>query len=137
MQIAAVIVAWVLTIFLAFTYFKAGSFKLTAPLSKLQEAGMGWTAKVGNGGVRTIALLELLGAAGIVLAPIASEFLGFQWAQPWGVAAALGLVLVMVVAIIMHAARKETKYTWKINLALLVASILLTILLAVYGGSLF
>jgi len=137
MQIAAVVVAWALTAFLALTYFKAGKFKLTAPMSTLAEAGMGWTAKAGEGNVRLIALLELAGAAGIVLAPIASEFLGLSWAQPWGVAAAVGLVLVMVVAIILHAARGETKYTWKINLALLLASIAVAVLLALYGGKLF
>jgi len=137
MQVAAIILAWVLTAFLAMVYLKAGWFKLTAPLSKLQEAGMGWTSKVGELGVRVIAALELLGAAGIVFAPIASEFLGFAWAQAWGVAAAIGLVLVMVVAIVMHAAKGETKHTWKITFALLVASVLLTILLAVYGGSVF
>jgi hypothetical protein len=53
------------------------------------------------------------------------------------VAAAVGLVLVMVVAIIMHAVRGETKYTWKINLALLVASVALVPLLAINGGSVF
>ncbi|MEN9714609.1 MAG: hypothetical protein RJA35_76 [Actinomycetota bacterium] len=137
MQIAGVIVAWVLTAFLALTYFKAGSFKLTAPMEKLVEAGMGWVPKAGKPAVRTIALLELVGAAGIVVAPIASEFLGLAWAQPWGVAAAVGLVLVMVVAIIMHAVRGETKYTWKINLALLVASVALVPLLAINGGSVF
>lgn len=137
MQIAAVIVAWALTAFLAVTYFKAGSFKLTAPMQTLADAGMGWTAKAGRGTVRTIALLELLGAAGIILAPIASEFLGFGWAQAWGVAAAVGLVLVMVVAMIMHGARGETKYTIKINLMLLGASVIVAVLLALYGGSLF
>ena len=137
MQIAAVVVAWVLTVFLAGVYFKAGSFKLTAPMGKLAEAGMAWTTKLGTAGTRTVALLELLGAAGIILAPIASEFLGFGWAQPWGVAAAAGLFLVMVVAIIMHAVRGETKYTIKINAALLVASGVLAVLLAVAGGKLF
>jgi len=137
MQIAAVVVAWALTAFLVVTYFKAGTFKLTAPMETLQAAGMGWTAKAGKGATRTIALLELLGGTGIVLAPIASEFLGFGWAQAWGVAAAVGLVLVMVVAIIMHGARGETKYTIKINLMLLGASVIVAVLLAVAGGHLF
>jgi protein-S-isoprenylcysteine O-methyltransferase Ste14 len=134
MQIFAVVVAWLLTAFLAFTYFKAGSFKLTAPIATLVEAGMGWAGKISPATVRLIAALELLGAAGIVLAPIASEFLGFSWAQPIGVAAAAGLTLVMVVAMIMHGARGETKYTIKINSALLIAAGALTALLAAFGG---
>jgi len=43
----------------------------------------------------------------------------------------------MVVAIIMHAVRGETKYTIKINLMLLLASVIVAVLLAIYGGSLF
>lgn len=137
MQIAAVVVAWALTIYLALAYFKAGSFKLNASLETLNAAGMAWTAKAGAPLVRLIALLELLGAAGIVLAPIASEFLGFAWAQAWGVAAAVGLTLTMLVAIIMHSARGEIKYTWKMNLKLVVASTILAVLLATFGGKLF
>ena len=136
MQIAAVVVAWALTAFLALTYFKAGKFKLTAPMATLAEAGMGWTAKAGEGVTRTIAALELAGAAGIILAPLAAEFVGFSWAQPLGVAAAAGLTAVMVVAIIMHIARGEFKYTYKINLALFAAAAVLTVLLSVYGGKL-
>jgi hypothetical protein len=53
------------------------------------------------------------------------------------VAAAAGLTLVMVVAIVMRAVRGETKYTWKINSALFLAALVLTILLANFGGSVF
>jgi hypothetical protein len=137
MNIFAVVVAWALTIFLAGVFLKAGRFKLTAPIETLVGAGMAWAAQIPAGLVRLIAALELLGAAGIILAPIASEFLGFGWAQPWGVAAAAGLALTMVVGAVMHIVRGEFKYTWKINIAIIVASVALTVLLAVAGAPLF
>jgi hypothetical protein len=137
MNIFAVVVAWALTIFLAGVFLKAGRFKLTAPIDTLVGAGMAWAAQIPAGLVRLIAALELLGAAGIILAPIASEFLGFGWAQPWGVAAAAGLALTMIVGAIMHIVRGEFKYTWKINSAIIVASVALTVLLAVAGAPLF
>lgn len=137
MEFIGLIVAWALTAFLALTYFKAGSFKLTAPISKLVEAGMAWTKEIPSGLVRTIALLEILGAAGIVLAPIASEFLGFAWAQVWGILAAYGLTLTMLVGAIMHVVRGEFKYTYKINIALILASTALAVLLAFVGGPVF
>jgi hypothetical protein len=137
LNIVAVVVAWLLTAFLSFVYFKAGSFKLTASVETLLGAGFAWVTHLPLGVVRAIAVLELLGVAGIILAPLASEFLGFGWAQPWGVAAAAGLTLTMLVAAIMHIVRGEFKYTYKNNIALLLASTVLTILLASVGAPLF
>ena len=137
MNIAFIVVGWVLTVFLVMAYLKAARFKLTASIQTLVDAGLAWAAVAGKPLVRTIGSLELLGAIGIVLAPAASEFLGLSWAQPWGVAAAGGLTLVMVVGIIMHIARGEIKYTWKVNLALLLAALVLTVILSLYGGKLF
>lgn len=137
LSIVAVVVAWLLTAFLSFVYFKAGSFKLTSPIETLVAAGMGWAKEVPAGVVRAIAALELLGVAGIILAPLASEFIGFGWAQPWGVAAAIGLTLTMAVAAIMHIVRGEFKYTYKNNISLLLASAVLTVLLISFGAPLF
>lgn len=125
-HIAALVVALAASAFLALTYFKAGKFKLTASIETLVGAGLGWTAQIPAGLVRTIALLELAGAAGVILAPIATV-IGLGWAAPLAVAAAFGLILVMVVAIVMHAVRKETKYTIKINLALLGSAVIATV----------
>lgn len=136
-QIIALVVAWALTVFLSLAYFKAGKFKFTAPIETLVAAGLAWTAEIPKGLVRTIGFVEILGVVGIILAPLASQFVGLSWAQPWGVAAAFGLVLTMVVAIIMHIARGEFKYTYKINLQLFFAALVLTVLLAQYGAPLF
>ena len=137
MNIVAIVAAWVLTVFLSLVFLKAGSFKLTAPIETLAAAGMAWTKQIPSGLVRAIALVEIIGVAGIVLAPIASEFLGFGWAQPWGVAAAAGLTLTMAVAAVMHIVRGEFKHTYKINLMVTIAGLILTVLLALYGSSVF
>ncbi len=129
-KIVLEVLAWLLAGFLAFSFYKAGSFKLTAPIEKLVEAGMGWVTKIPAWLVRVVALLELLGALGIILAPAAVEFLGFAWAAGWAIAAAAGLSLTMMVAISMHQARKELKYTWKANLGLLIPSLALVLIYA-------
>lgn len=84
------------------------------------EAGFGWIEKLPLGIVRLIAWLEIIGAAGLVIAPTSAYFIpGLEWAQVWGVLAAAGLALTMVGAAALHIARKEFAYTWKMNLSLL------------------
>jgi hypothetical protein len=67
--------------------------------------------------------LELLGAAGLLIAPI-GYLLGYQWAIWFAVAAGAGLALTMVGAIWLHAVRKESQYTLKMNLQLLAVSMM-------------
>ena len=136
-QIIGAVAAWAVTVPLALGFFKAGKFKATASRDTLIGAGFGWVTKVPFGLVRLIAWLELVGVAGIVLAPIASELLGLSWAQPWAVAAAAGLALTMVVAFIMHGVRGELKYTAKGNLSLFAMAAVVAVLLAFFGAPLF
>jgi 4-hydroxybenzoate polyprenyltransferase len=111
-----------LSFFTAFAFYKAGKFKAFSSKETLLGAGFGWVEKTPFGLVRLIAWLELLGAAGLILAPI-GYFLGLTWAIWFAVAAASGLALTMVAAIILHAKRKESQYTLKMNLNLLIASL--------------
>jgi hypothetical protein len=123
-MIIVAILALAVSAFVAFGFFKAGKFKAFSPREALLAAGFGWVENLPFGVVRLIAWLELLGAVGIVAAPVAAYFIqGFAWAQVLGVLAADGLALTMLVASIMHIARGEFKYTWKANLGLLVASL--------------
>lgn len=120
MNIVLAIAALAVSAFVAFGFFKAGKFKATASRETMLQAGFGWIEKLPTGVVRLIAWLELAGAAGIVLAPLAAYFVpGFAWAALLGQLAAAGLALTMVVAALMHIARGEFKYTWKMNLSLL------------------
>jgi hypothetical protein len=129
--LASLVVAWGLTAYLAVSFFKAGWFKLTAPISKLLEAGFGWVSKLPAAVVRLIALLELAGVVGIVGGAAVYEFSGGEqaWALFIAVAAALGLALTMIVASIMHQVRGESQYTFKMTSILLVASVALAVAL--------
>lgn len=124
MNIAIAVAALAVSSFAAFSFWKAGYFKATSSRETLIGAGFGWVEPLPTGVVRLIAWLELLGAIGIVLAPLAAFFVpGFGWAVTFGVAAGVGLALTMVVAAIVHIVRGEFKYTWKMNLSLLAVSI--------------
>ena len=100
------------------TFWKAGAFKRTANKEALLGAGIGWVANVPMGFVRLVGWLETLGAIGVILAPVAAYVTGLVWAQALGVAAGAGITAIMVVAIFIHASRKETKYTLKMNTTL-------------------
>jgi DoxX-like family len=129
MEILIIVLAAVASLFTAFAFFKAGKFKATSSKETLLGAGFGWVEKTPFGVVRLIAWLELLGAAGLVLAPI-GYFLGFTWALWFAVAAGIGLALTMVGAIILHAKRGEAKYTLKMNMNLLLVSLAAALLWA-------
>ena len=113
--------------FLARAFWKAGNFKCTNNKDTIDGA-FAWAKNVSHGLVVTIGLLEIAGAAGVLLAPIVALVPGFAWAQPFGVAAAVGLALTMVVAAIMHAVRGELKYTAKMNFSLMAIAIAAAIL---------
>ena len=129
MNILIIVLAAVASLFTAFAFFKAGKFKAFSTKDTLLGAGFGWVETTPFAVVRLIAWLELVGAAGLVIAPI-GYFLGFTWAIWFAVAAAAGLALTMVGAIILHAKRGEAKYTLKMNLQLLVVSLLAAVLWA-------
>jgi hypothetical protein len=121
-DIFIIIAGFAVSAFTAFAFFKAGKFKATSSKEALLQAGFGWIEKIPFGVVRLIAWLEILGAIGVVVAPI-GYLLGYAWAIWFAIAAAIGLALTMVGAIWVHASRGETKYTLKMNLNLLVASL--------------
>lgn len=137
MNFVLAIAALAVSIFAARGFYRAGSFKAKATKETLLGAGFGWVEKIPFGLVRLIAWLELLGAIGVVLAPIGAYVTGFSWSQWIGVAAGAGLALTMVVAFIMHVVRGEAKYTWKNNLGLFAASAVATVLQALVTLPLF
>ena len=108
---------------LAFIFWGAGFNKLTKSIDDLAAAGMGWTKEIPAFVVRVIALLELAGAVGVVAGPVAGLALGWTWATFLGALAGAGLAATMLVAAIMHIARGEFKYTYKMNIGLLVLAI--------------
>lgn len=96
------IALWVVQILLALLFLMAGFMKASQPVAKLQER-MSWTKHAAPWVVRLVAVLEILGAIGLIL-PKATNIL--PWLTP---VAALGLVLTMLGAIITHFGLKEAK----------------------------
>jgi uncharacterized membrane protein YphA (DoxX/SURF4 family) len=92
---------WIVAVVLAATFAGSGLMKLLVPKDKLVNSGQGWAQDYTPTNIRLIGFVELLGAAGLILpavthiAPILVPL------------AAIGLVLVMVGAAMVHARRKE------------------------------
>src|SRR5579872_5487762 len=89
------IVLWIVQILLALAFLMAGSMKASQPIEKLRK-NMAWTAHTSPGIVRLIGMLEVLGALGLIL-PAVTGIL--PWLTP---VAAIGLVLTMIGAMIVH-----------------------------------
>ena len=89
-------VLWILQVLLAVLFTITGLTKLTQPREKLAAGMMSWAADVTDAQFRTIGVLELLGAAGLVLPGL----LGV--AHVLTPLAAAGLALTMVGAFLTH-----------------------------------
>jgi len=95
------IALWVIQILLALAFLAAGVPKATQPIPSLSKR-LTWAKDVPAPFVRFIGVAEILGALGLIL-PALTGIL------PWlTVAAAIGLAVIMVAAIIFHLLRGET-----------------------------
>ena len=113
------IALWASQIILAIIFLMAGSMKTFQPLDKLAQT-MDWV-KSSPPLTRFIGIVEILGVLGLIL-PAATRIL--PWLTP---IAAIGLAIIMVLAIGFHVIRKEYK-----TLPVLVVILLLSIFVA-YG----
>lgn len=110
------VVLWIIASVLAVAFLLAGLMKLTQPKEKLSASGMGWADDFGAGTVKLIGGLEVLAAIGLILPAV----LGIV---PVLVPlAALGLVLVMAAAAVVHGRRNESQ--------MIVANVVLLVLAA-------
>ena len=93
---------WTTQLLLAAIFFATGLTKLTQPRAQIAAGPMGWAADVTDVEFRTVGLLEVLGALGLVLpgalgvAPLLTPL------------AAVGLALTMIGAIVTHVRMGET-----------------------------
>ena len=110
---------WVVQVLLAALYLMAGFMKLTQPLDALAAMNMAWAPTFPELFVRFVGLMEILGALGLIL-PAATRILPFLTPL-----AALGLSVVQVGAIILHAVRGESAMTLPMNLVLLALALLI------------
>jgi uncharacterized membrane protein YphA (DoxX/SURF4 family) len=95
------IALWIVQILLALAFLGAGGLKATQSVDKL-KANMSWVTHTSAGIVKLVGVLEILGAIGLIL-PAATRIL--PWLTP---VAAIGLVLTMIGAAIVHIRLKET-----------------------------
>jgi uncharacterized membrane protein YphA (DoxX/SURF4 family) len=114
------IALWITAILLTVAYLAAGAAKTFTPKGKLQ-ANMAWVEDVSAGQVTVIGVLELLGALGVIL-PLATGIAPVVTAI-----AAVGLVLVQVAALVVHARRNEPK-SYPVNVVLLLLALAVVIL---------
>jgi uncharacterized membrane protein YphA (DoxX/SURF4 family) len=94
------IALWIVQGLLAVAFLMAGFMKSTKPKDELAER-MAWVNDFSANAVKTIGVLEILAAIGLIL-PMATGIL--PWLTP---VAAIGLVLTMIGAAITHIRRDE------------------------------
>ncbi len=94
------IALWIVQGLLAAMFLMAGFMKASKPKEEMAER-MPWVNDFSPNAVKTIGILEILGAIGLIL-PWATGIL--PWLTP---VAAVGLVLTMIGAAITHARRGE------------------------------
>ncbi len=107
-----VIAYWIVAALLVVMYLYSGGIKLVRSADQLRPM-MAWVDTMPLAVVRVIGLLEVLGAVGLILPPLAGVL---TWLTA---AAAVGLVLVQVGGITVHLRRGEVRVLG-LNVALLV-----------------
>lgn len=113
------IVVWIVQGLVALAFLLAGFMKTFMPVATLKK-NMAWVNDVPAAFVRFIGVAEILGAIGLIL-PLATGI------APWlTVAAAIGLVVVMISASIFHASRRESS-----NIGMNVVLLLLALFIVV------
>jgi hypothetical protein len=95
------VVLWVIAGFLAAAFLGTGILKTTRSKQQLAASGMGWTDDFNGATIRTIGILEIAAAAGLIL-PAVTGIVPILVPL-----AAVGLVLVMIGAAITHGRRGE------------------------------
>ncbi len=94
------ILLWVVQVLLALVFLFAGVSKAVRPLDTLSKQ-MTWVPTMPPAFVRFVGVAEILAAIGLIL-PLATNIL-----PGLTVAAAVGGLIVMIGAIILHAVRRE------------------------------
>lgn len=110
------VVLWILQGLLAVMFLMAGFMKLSQSKEGLKEKGgkrMAWVDSVSTNNIKLIGALEVLAAVGLIL-PQLMDIL--PWLTPL---AAVGLVLTMIGAIILHVRRGDGAPSIVMNAVLL------------------
>jgi uncharacterized membrane protein len=92
---------WIVAGVLAVAMFGSGLMKALQPREKLIKSGLAWVEDFSPGMVRTIGVLEVLGAIGLILPAL------LDIAPILVPVAATGLAITMAGAVVVHVRRKE------------------------------
>jgi hypothetical protein len=106
---------WIVAALLALLYLYSGGIKMVRSKDQLRPM-MGWVDAVPLKLIRTIGVLEVLGALGLILPPLTGVAPGVA------LAAAVGLALIQVGGISLHLSRGEAKLIG-LNVVLLVLAV--------------
>jgi hypothetical protein len=93
---------WIVAGLLALLYLYSGGLKVVRSKDQLRPM-MGWVDSVPLRLIRTIGVLELLGALGLILPPLTGI------TPALALAAAIGLVLIQIGGMSLHLSRGEAK----------------------------
>ncbi|XVU29427.1 DoxX family protein [Actinoplanes sp. CA-054009] len=93
---------WIVAGLLALVYLYSGGLKVARSRDQLRPM-MGWVDAVPLPLIRTIGVLEILGAVGLVFPPLTGILPGLA------LAASVGLVLVQIGGIALHLSRGEAR----------------------------
>jgi DoxX-like family len=108
-----VVAYWIVAGLLALFFLYAGGIKIVRSADQLRPM-MSWIDTMPFGLVRTIGVLEVLGAIGLILPPLTGV-------APWlALASAIGLLVVQLGGIVVHVSRGETRVIG-LNIGLVVA----------------
>lgn len=94
---------WIVAALLAAVFATSGAMKLLQPKEKLAASGLAWVEDFSAKTVKTIGVLEILAAIGLILPPVVDI------ATILAPLAALGLVLLMLGAALTHLRRREAQ----------------------------
>jgi uncharacterized membrane protein YphA (DoxX/SURF4 family) len=93
---------WIVAVLLAVLYLYSGALKITRSKEQLRPM-MAWVDPTPLWMVRTIGILEVIGALGLILPPLTGI------APALAFAAAIGFALIQVGALALHLSRGEVK----------------------------
>lgn len=98
------IVIWIVQILVALLFLFTGGMKLLTPYAEMiTDPNMAWVGDFSSTQIKIIGALEVLGALGLLLPMILKKYLMLV------PAAAIGLALTMVGAMVTHLVRGETE----------------------------
>jgi uncharacterized membrane protein YphA (DoxX/SURF4 family) len=112
---------WILAGFVAAIFLGTGLLKLTTDRDRLIGAGLAWAEDFSAETIRTIGVLEVLGAVGLVVPPLVGVL------PVLSPLAATGLALLVAAATVVHVRRRELLPDALRTLALVIICVVLAV----------